>query len=64
MHGWNKFRQVTQDDKQLIDCWNARPVLRNVANSGTMGLIILCMPALRKKVLFPGKGYIIGKLDN
>ena len=23
MHGWNKFRQVTQDDKQLIDCWNA-----------------------------------------
>ena len=23
MHGWNKFRQVTQGDKQLINCWNA-----------------------------------------
>ena len=39
-------------------------VLRNVTNSGTLGLIILSTPALRKRVLFPGKGCIIGKLDN
>ena len=23
MHGWNNLRQVTQDDKELINCWNA-----------------------------------------
>ena len=37
-------------------------VLRNATNSGTIVLIILYTPVLRKRVLFPRKGCIIKEI--
>ena len=59
MHG-----QVTQDDKQLIDCWNASASFEACYQQWNNRLNYLMHTCFKKKCVFPGKGCIIGKLDN
>ena len=53
MHGWNKFRQVTQDDKQLIDCWNASASFEECCQQWNNGLNYFMHACFKKKSVVP-----------
>ena len=55
MHGWNKFRQVTQDDKQLIDCWNASASFEACYQQWNNRLNYLIHTCFKKKRVVPRK---------
>ena len=55
MHGWNKFRQVTQDDKQLIDCWNASTSFEACYQQWNNRLNYLMHTCFKKKRVVPRK---------
>ena len=55
MHGWNKFRQVTQDDKQLINCWNASASCEECYQQWNNKLNYLMHTCFKKKRVVPWK---------
>ena len=55
MHGWNKFRQVTQDDKQLINCWNASASFEECYQQWNNRLNYLIHTRFKKKRAVPQK---------
>ena len=55
MHEWNKFRQVTQDDKQLINCWNASASFEDCYQQWNNRLYYLMHTCFKKKRVAPQK---------
>ena len=53
IHGWNKFRQVTKDDKQLINCWNASASFEECYQQWNNRLHYLIHACFKKKRVVP-----------